>query len=164
MPLLFRLIILVVAFVLSISISFAKSFNALVIGVADGDTITSLWQPTSKKFAWLQLIARKRNKPLAPKAKCFTSNLVFNNQVTVYAKSKDRYGRTIANIYLADGRFLNSELVKDGFARLYTAYSHDETLKALEDTARQNHLGLWKDPNPIPLRQFRRTAKSHSSK
>jgi hypothetical protein len=41
------------------------------------------------------------------------------NTVTVQPKDTDRYGRTVAVVILADGRSLNHELVRDGFAWWY---------------------------------------------
>jgi len=63
--------------------------------------------------------------------------------------SKDRYGRSIGWVY-CDGKNLNQELLKAGLAWHFRRYSKDEKLQALEDQARAEKVGLWKDKNPIP--------------
>ncbi len=57
--------------------------------------------------------------------------------VTVQAGDRDRYGRTVGVVLLPDGRSLNHELVRAGFAWMYRRYApDDETLKQLEHEAR----------------------------
>jgi endonuclease YncB( thermonuclease family) len=46
--------------------------------------------------------------------------------VTVEAKEVDRDGRTIADVFLADGTNLNRELVKEGLVWWFFKYSNDE--------------------------------------
>ena len=61
----------------------------------------------------------------------------------------DRYGRIVGRVYV-DGLDVNRELVAQGFAWVYRKYSKDAELLELEAEARENGLGLWADPNPIP--------------
>jgi micrococcal nuclease len=70
--------------------------------------------------------------------------------VTVEAKEVDRDGRTIADVFLADGTNLNRELVKEGLAWWFFKYSNDEMLRALEMEARDGKRGLWGNPLPMP--------------
>ncbi len=63
----------------------------------------------------------------------------------------DRYGRTIGEVILPDGRIVNRELVRAGFAWWYRKYApEDETLKELEAEARDAKRGLWADASPVP--------------
>ncbi len=63
----------------------------------------------------------------------------------------DRYGRTIGEVSPPDGRVLNRELVKAGFAWWYRRYApEDVRLEQLENEAREAGRGLWADPNPVP--------------
>jgi len=60
----------------------------------------------------------------------------------------DRYGRTLAYVYLSDGTFLNAELVKKGYAHVMTVppnVKYSEKFLELEREARENKLGLWKE-------------------
>lgn len=59
----------------------------------------------------------------------------------------DRYGRTLAYVYLADGTFVNAELIRNGYAAIMTVQPNvkylDYFLK-LERRARNNNKGLWR--------------------
>ena len=69
--------------------------------------------------------------------------------------SKDRYGRSIGWVY-CDGKNLNQELLKAGLAWHFRRYSKDEKLQVLENQARAEKVGLWKDSNPLPPWDWRR--------
>ena len=60
---------------------------------------------------------------------------------------KDNYGRTLAQVYLRDGRWVNEQLIRDGLAVVYTFAPNfqwaDRLIKA-EFYARSNMVGLWK--------------------
>jgi micrococcal nuclease len=64
----------------------------------------------------------------------------------------DKYGRTLAYVYLADGRMLNSEIIKQGYGHAYTRFpfKYMEQFRRYERTARDQGLGLWK-PNAAPV-------------
>src|SRR5438128_138901 len=102
----------------------------------------------------------EKGQPFGTKAKQFTSSLAFGKGVTVHVKDTDRYGRTVADVILADGRSLNRELVRAGLAWWYRKYApHDSTLEHLEKGARMAKHGLWADPDPIPPWEWRRGRK-----
>jgi endonuclease YncB( thermonuclease family) len=50
------------------------------------------------------------------RAKQFTSSQIFGKTVTVKSSKKDRYGRTIGTVYLANGQILNELLLQNGLA------------------------------------------------
>ena len=76
--------------------------------------------------------------------------------VTIQAFDQDKYGRTIGDVILEDGRSLNQELVKAGFAWWFFKYSDDRTLGELELEAKLAHIGLWKAKNPVPPWVYRK--------
>jgi endonuclease YncB( thermonuclease family) len=61
-------------------------------------------------------------------AKQFTSSLAFGQTVTLRDKGRDRNGRLLAEVMLPDGRSLNRELVRGGFAWWFRKYSSDQDL------------------------------------
>ena len=74
-------------------------------------------------------------------------------RVEVVPITVDRYGRTIAHVYIeGDGENLNEELVRNGYAWVYRKYckrrSCDFWLK-LETNVRMRERGFWSDPNPL---------------
>lgn len=59
---------------------------------------------------------------------------------------KDNYGRTLAYVYLEDGRFVNLLLAEEGYARAkyYPPNGHHTLeLKKSQDKARTSQKGLW---------------------
>ena len=59
----------------------------------------------------------------------------------------DRYGRTLAYVYLEDGTFVNAWLVENGYAMVMTVppnVKHQELFLKLQREAREARRGLWK--------------------
>ena len=64
-----------------------------------------------------------------------------------------------AEIILPDGRNLNRELVRAGLAWWYQRYARRETvLQDLEQEARDAKRGLWSEPKPVALWEWRNNA------
>ena len=57
----------------------------------------------------------------------------------------DKYGRTLAYVYLEDGTFLNAEIIKQGYGHAYTKYpfKYLEDFRKYEQEAREKCQGLW---------------------
>jgi micrococcal nuclease len=58
----------------------------------------------------------------------------------------DKYGRTLAYVYLKDGTFVNAALVKNGYATVMTVppnVKYADTFIKLERKARNKNKGLW---------------------
>lgn len=59
----------------------------------------------------------------------------------------DKYGRTLAYVYLEDGTFVNAWLVENGYAAVMTIppnVKHQELFLKLQREAREAKRGLWK--------------------
>lgn len=59
----------------------------------------------------------------------------------------DRFGRTLAYVYLEDRTFINAELVKNGYAVVMTVppnVKYTDLFLKLQSEARENVRGLWK--------------------
>jgi micrococcal nuclease len=58
---------------------------------------------------------------------------------------KDRFGRTLAYVYLPDDTFLNAEIVKQGYGHVYTQFPfrYLEQFQGYEREARDAGRGLW---------------------
>jgi micrococcal nuclease len=63
----------------------------------------------------------------------------------------DRYGRTLAYVHLADGTFVNAEIIRRGYGHAYTRFPfrHLDRFRRLEREARAAGRGLW---NPAASR------------
>jgi len=59
----------------------------------------------------------------------------------------DKYGRTLAYVYLEDGTFVNAWLVKNGYAMVLTIppnVKHEGLFLKLQREAREARRGLWR--------------------
>ena len=133
-----------------------------VIAVKDGDTMDLFRNGQTIKVRLYGVDSPEKTQAYGQKAKDFASQLAFGKQVKLIEHNKDRYGRTVGTIILPDGRNLNEELVKNGFAWHYKEYSKDKNLENLEADARRYKRGLWQDPNPTPPWDFRKNKVSAS--
>lgn len=126
-----------------------------VVGISDGDTITVLRDRTPFKIRLFGIDCPERGQSFGKKAKQFTADMVFRKQVKIEPKDQDRYGRTVAWVYVG-GKNLCEELVRHGLAWHYKRYSRDQSLADLEMQARENRVGLWSDPYAVPPWKYRR--------
>lgn len=57
----------------------------------------------------------------------------------------DRYGRTLAYVYLEDGSLLNGEIIRQGYGHAYTRFPfrYQSEFLAYEREARAEGRGLW---------------------
>jgi len=133
----------------------AQEFRGKVVGVTDGDTITVLNNTTPIKVRLNGIDAPEAGQPFGERSKQFASALCFGDEVTVKALGTDKYGRTLGDIVLGDGRILNQELIRAGMAWHYKEYSKDETLAKLEMEAREKKVGLWSDPHAVAPWEWR---------
>ena len=86
---------------------------------------------------------------LGKKAAAFTKNLCDKKEVTLEydIEKKDRYGRTLAYVYLEDGAFLNAKILEEGYGQVMTIppnVKYAGYFLRLQQEARKNNRGLWK--------------------
>lgn len=120
------------------------------IRVIDGDTIVL---DGNERVRLIGVDTPETKDPRTPveyygqEAYEFTKSLVENKKVRLEFDiyKKDKYGRTLAYIYLEDGTFLNAEIVKQGYGFAYTNYpfKYIEEFRQYEKEARKNDKGLW---------------------
>ena len=147
-PLIFILFLLSILFYACQGI--AAEFTGKVVGVIDGDTIEVLHNGQAERIRLNGIDCPEKGQPFGKKAKQFTSALVFSKEVTIKPYKRDRHGRTVADIFLADQTNVSYEIVRAGLACWYRKYSKDPNLAELETQAREDKKGLWADANPIP--------------
>jgi len=126
-----------------------RVFQGKVVSVADGDTFTVLWNQNQIRVRLEGIDCPEKGQPFGNNARQAVSGLVFGKVVKVEEQSKDRYKRSIARVYLLDGRFVNAEMLRMGMAWHYKKYSSDAEYARLEQQARRAGIGLWSDANPI---------------
>jgi len=142
--------------------SHAGAIKGHVIGVTDGDTLTVLDADRRQQRIRLAGIdAPEKRQAFGARAKESLSELSFGKQVEVQASKKDRYGRFVGKV-LVEGRDVNLEQIRRGFAWHYKAYQREQSLMdrvlydAAETEARASGSGLWGYATPLPPWDFRR--------
>jgi endonuclease YncB( thermonuclease family) len=138
------------------------TFTGKVTAITDGDSIKVLHEKTEVTIRLAGIDCPELGQAFGQQAKKQTSKLSFGKMVTVQAKGKDRYGRTLADVILPGGRSLNQELVRSGYAWWYRKYSKDESLGKLEAEAREQKRGLWSDAKPTAPWDWRAARRAKS--
>ena len=90
------------------------------------------------------------NRPVefyGKEASAFTKRLLVGKPVRLeYDRERtDRYGRTLAYVYLSDGTLVNAKIIRRGYGHAYTRcpFRHMEAFRQFEREARDNRRGLW---------------------
>lgn len=132
-----------------------EALSAHVDYIIDGDTFVT----TAGDHVRLLGIntpekASSRHKEAQPFANKATAGLVrlLNHkdvQLVFDTNKTDRYKRLLAHVYLKDGTWVNSRMVEDGLAHVYTFpdnRAHITELLVVEAKARKAKRGLWSHP------------------
>ncbi len=146
--------VLLFAMVLAPILAYAE-FVGKVVGVIDGDSLRVMHDGTAEQIRLLGVDCPERRQPFGTRAKEYTEELAFGQDVTVHGDKRDRYGRRLAEVILSDGRSLNQELIKAGWAWWFRKYSKDLRLAELERHARDAKRGLWAEARPVPPWEWR---------
>lgn len=136
--------------------SLARDINCKVVGITDGDTINCLTKDKNQiKVRLNQIDAPEKNQAFGTAARQALSGYVFGKMVGLKTNGTDKYGRTIAEVFVGD-RNINKAMVADGYAWAYREYMSDNEYASLETRARSDTKGLWSEPDPIYPSDFRR--------
>ena len=154
---------LLLIFVLFLSnIVNAKTIEGLVVGVADGDTITVLDQQKNIFKIRLQGIdAPEKKQAFGEKSKQSLHDLVHGKQVRIEYDKEDKYGRIVGKITLDDLDICLQQLVL-GMAWHYKKYQNEQSVadrvvyNDAELKSKSLKLGLWADETPMPPWEFRK--------
>jgi len=134
---------------------------AQVVEVVDGDTIEVRVGGTVYTVCYIGIDAPETVHPsepvewMGPEASAANRQLVEGQ--TVYLEKDvsetDEYGRLLRYVFLADGTFVNAELVRLGYAQVDTVppdVRYQSLLLEAQREAREAERGLWA-PTPTPL-------------
>ena len=140
----------------------AKTLEGLVVGVADGDTITVRDQQKNTYKIRLQGIdAPEKKQAFGEKSKQSLHDLVHGKQVRIEYDKEDKYGRIVGKITLDDLDICLQQLVL-GMAWHYKKYQNEQSVadrvvyNDAELKSKSLKLGLWADETPMPPWEFRK--------
>jgi endonuclease YncB( thermonuclease family) len=133
-----------------------------VVKIADGDTLTILdGSKTQHKIRLAGIDAPEKGQAFGTKAKENLAEKAFRQNVRVEVIDVDRYHREVGRIFLGD-RFINMEMVRDGFAWRYVTYDKPGEFTAAENDAPEHRRGLWADNDPTPPWEWRKAKRKTS--
>ena len=122
----------------------------MVVTVFDGDTIAL---DDGRKVRLIGVDApevespyRKR-EPFGDESRAYLSALILEKNISLVVGDppKDRYGRTLAYVYLGDV-LVNGRIIRDGWAFAYRKFHHQwsDLFLVYEREARSRGIGIWK--------------------
>jgi micrococcal nuclease len=128
------------------------TYKTRCVRCIDGDTIVT---ESGEHIRLAEIDANELHQPGGIEAKEFLSSLVLNKTIQVRKLGRDRYGRSIAKLYL-NGLYINKIMVDSGEAWASKKYS---SLYSNELEAQRKHLGLWKYNNIVSPIEWRHEHK-----
>lgn len=149
-----------------------------VVRVVDGDTLHLGVPDASDTTTKVRLVGvdapelgggNRERMYFGTEAAAFAERLAMGKCATVYldeqAGSRDRYGRLLAYIELPDGRFLNEQLLLEGYAYADVRFRHSyyEKYQQLEASARALKKGLWAGVTPEQMPPWLQRLRSEPS-
>jgi len=126
----------------------------VVVKVIDGDTIDINYHGKIERVRYIGIDTPETVDPRNP-VQCFgkeankkNSELVLNKKVRLEKDitDRDRYGRLLRYVYVGD-QFINLDLVKLGYAKVYTYppdVKYNQMLLNAQRTAQNTNSGLWR--------------------
>ena len=131
--------------------------EVVISKVYDGDTFTT---STGEKLRLIGVDTPEKGESLDPAATKLVKNLILDKKVTIKVcpEKRDRYGRTLAQVFTADGISVGRELISAGLAREYIPSKcgielEDEYL-ALQKIAEDSKVGIWAGESEPPSEFF----------
>lgn len=149
------------AFLLCLTLTSAHAFEATVVGISDGDTITVLdSRKTQHKIRLAGIDAPEKGQDFGNKSKEYLSDLVYKKVVSIPDNKLDRYGRTVSRV-IVGSTDASLEMIKAGMAWHFKKYQHEQSLEdrlsynAAEVEARKAKVGLWSNVTAKRPEDFR---------
>ncbi len=145
-----------------------------VVRVADGDTLSVLESlpDGSKQTVKIRLDgidAPEKSQPFGEFCRKKLADQVAGKSVQVRVRKLDRYGRSLGTLLISSGEegdpalTVNLNQVKEGCAWFYRSFAHEQAsedraaFERAEKLAREQKKGLWRDGDPIPPWEFRKS-------
>lgn len=133
-----------------------------VIKVADGDTLTINTNSKKLKIRLCGIDSPEKGQPLGREAKQTLEHLALGKQVAFIPVEQDRYGRTVAEVFVLGEpeRFINGDLVQAGLAYHYAQYSgncpNQGAIADAENIAKSKQVGVWANARAIKPWDYRK--------
>ena len=141
-----------------------KGYQA--VKVSDGDTLNVQKVENGKfvgevmKIRMFGIDAPEKTQDYGIESKQALEKLVSGKSLEIEEKNRDRYGRTVAVVYV-NGKNVNEEMVKNGNAWWYQEYDKKDTkMQAYQENAKKNKLGLFGKRGYVEPWNYRKEKKA----
>ena len=133
-----------------------KVFITKVVSVPQGDLVSINFENELIGVRLVGIDSPEPRQPFFRQSREFTEEITLGQTVKVTTHYVDRFQRIIGELRLLDGKVINHELVRWGFAWYYrVSPKSNPILEQLEFEAWKKKLGLWTLDEPIPPWKFR---------
>ena len=132
-----------------------------IVGVVDGDTIKVRAAGGVRTVRLIGVDTPETKDPdesvgcYGPEASAYAQDLLDGQRVRLQTDPSqghvDRYGRTLAYVWLRNGQMVNEALIRGGYGREYTydePYRYQRRFKAAQSKAKAADAGLWNQCQP----------------
>ncbi len=134
----------------------AQTFKVKVISISDGDTFTALNRDDLQiRFRIYGIDAPERKQAFSSVSTDKLKEMIHGKKVTVTVHSRDGWGRYIVTVKTRKIKDISAEMLRLGLAWHYKEYDDSPLYAELEIRAKEQHLGLWLDPDPVAPWDFR---------
>ncbi len=162
-------VLLVLPLLSAPSSTIAQITHATVVSIGDGDTlrVRKSGQVTTIRLACVDAPERAQSPWGQQSTSRLKQLLPPGTPVQVRTLTRDRYGRTVAELYVGK-QSVNLQMVKQGQAVVYRQYlkgcaaTKDQYLQA-ETQAKKQRLGFWNQRSPVIPWDYRRGKRSGNS-
>jgi endonuclease YncB( thermonuclease family) len=150
----------------------SKTYQLVPGSIHDGDTLRVTDGNQEMKIRLCGIDAPEKDQPMGIAARDHLQSLIDkgNGSVMVVPVEKDRYGRTVAELFVkprieqgyqaGEEIAVNAQMIIDGYAYHYTQYSgrcpNGNVLANAEDEVRTAGRGVWKNSAAIKPWDYRR--------
>ena len=135
----------------------AETFEASVVGVQDGDSLTVMRERQRVRVRLVGIDAPEHKQPYGDQSRKSLTTLCWKKKASIAWVEKDSHQRLLGRVNCS-GVDANAEQVRRGLAWA-SPLARDREMNALQDAARRARKGLWADAAPVKPWEWRRTAR-----
>jgi micrococcal nuclease len=130
--------------------------SPIVSKVIDGDTVVL---SNGAHVRYIGIDTPEKDRPYYDQARDLNQQLIQGRKARLEydIEKTDSYGRTLAYLYLKDGTMVNAEMIRQGYAYVYTFppnLKHTDLFLQLQKEAREHKRGLWGIKVPLSSNYF----------
>ena len=124
----------------------SEAWEGKVVRIIDGDTFIALKDYRQIKVRLAEVNAPERGRPWSGQATEALKSQIAGKIVQIEQVGRDDFGRVLAIVWVNDTN-INAWMLQNGHAWVKRKYMRNHQLLKLEQSARENKVGLWSLPD-----------------